>query len=128
MFENHPVGYVRRNMFKDCIIDKYTSVIEKLRHRVDFTDDDSIGLQRKIDIFYDLWFKLCGKDGVTKYIHLLGAGHVMYYLKKYMNIYRFSNQALERLNNRLKVFYLQKYQRGGIISIPVRMSPHTHAQ
>ena len=78
-------------MFKDCITDKFPSVIEKIRHRVDFTDDDIVDLQRKIDIFDDLWFKLCGKDGLTNNIHLLGSSHVMCYLKKYKNIYRFSN-------------------------------------
>ena len=91
VFENHPVGCVRRNMFKDFITDKFASVIEKLRHRVDFTDDDLIDLQRKVDIFYDLWFKSYGKDGLKNYVHLLGSSHVMYYLKKHRNLYKFRN-------------------------------------
>ena len=81
--------------------------------RYDFTDNDIIVLQRKIDLFYNLWYDLCGKDGLTNYIHLLGSGHVVYYLKKHRNLYRFSNQVWERLNNRLKLFYLQNTQRGG---------------
>ena len=44
VFENRPMGCVRRNMFKDCITEKFASLIKKLRHRVDFTADDMIDL------------------------------------------------------------------------------------
>ena len=113
VFENHPMGCVSRNMFKNWILDKFASIIEKHRDMVGFNDDDTIDLQRKFDIFYDLWFELCFKYDLTNYIHLLGSVHIIYYLKKYRNIYIFSNQARERLNNRLKMFYLQKSQHGG---------------
>ena len=93
VLENHPVVCVRRNMFKDCITDKLASITEKLRYRVNFTDDGIIELQRKIDIFYDLWFKLCGKNVLTNYIHLFRSGRVMYYLKKDRNLYRSFNQV-----------------------------------
>ena len=63
VFENHLVGFVGRNMLKDYITDKFSSVIG---HRVDFTDDDIIEL-KKFDIFYDLLIKLCGKDGLKMY-------------------------------------------------------------
>ena len=107
VFENHPPGCQRRDMFKVCITEQYQTVMMGLRQRSDFTDNDIIDLQRKIDLFYDGWYDLCGKDGLTNYIHLLGSGHVMYYLKKYKNLYRFSNQAWERLNSRIKMLYLQ---------------------
>ena len=81
VFENHPPGYQRRDMFKVCITEQYQTVMMGLRQRSDFTDNDIIDLQRKIDLFYDGWNDLCGKDGLTNYIHLLGSGHVMYYLK-----------------------------------------------
>ena len=50
---------------------------------------------------------------MTNYIHMLGAGHVTYYLLKKRNLYRYSNQAWERLNKRMKRCYLTKTQRGG---------------
>ena len=56
---------------------------------------------------------IAGVEGMTNYIHLLGAGHDSYYLKKYRNLYRYSNQSWERLNKRVKRFYLQRTQRGG---------------
>ena len=47
VFENHPVGAcVEKSRY--CITYKFASVIENLRHRVNFTDDDSVGLQRKM--------------------------------------------------------------------------------
>ena len=126
VFAQHPQECQRRNMFKVCITEQFQALMESVRQRTDFTDNDIIKLQRKIDIFYDSWYDLCGKDGLTNYIHLLGSGHVMYYLKKYRNLYRFSNQAWERLNNRLKMFYLQKTQRGGSGKYPSKIgSSHT---
>ena len=56
---------------------------------------------------------IAGLEGMTNYIHLLGSGHISYYLKKYRNLYRYSNQSWERLNKRVKRFYLQRTQRGG---------------
>ena len=80
-------------------------------------------LQRKIELFYESWYDLCGKDGLTNFIYLLDSSHVMYYLEKYRNLYRFSNQAWEHLNNRLKMFYLQKTQRGGSGKYPSKIGP-----
>ena len=85
------MGCVSRNMFKNWILDKFASIIEKHRDMVGFNDDDTIDLQRKFDIFYDLWFELYGKDGLKNYVHLLGSSHVMYYLKKHRNLYKFRN-------------------------------------
>lgn len=50
---------------------------------------------------------------MTNYIHLLRSGHIRYYLKRYRNLYRYSNQLWGRLSIRVKRFYLQKTQRGG---------------
>ena len=56
---------------------------------------------------------LIGLEGMANYIHLLGSGHISYYLTKYRSLYRYSNQSWERLNKRVKRFYLQRTQRGG---------------
>lgn len=46
-----------------------------------------------------------GRDGMTNYIHTLGADHVTYYLLKKPNLYRYRNQTWERLNKHVR----QKY-------------------
>jgi hypothetical protein len=74
---------------------------------------DIINLQQQIDIWYERWISVTGREGMTNYIHMLGAGHVTYYLHKKKNLYRYSNQAWERFNKHVKRCYLTKTQRGG---------------
>ena len=50
---------------------------------------------------------------VTNYIHMFGAGHMTYYLKKYGNLYQFSQQGWEALNQKLKHFYFNNTNHGG---------------
>ena len=38
-----------------------------------------------IDIWYDKWISLTGRKGITNYVHILGSGHVTYYLRKKRN-------------------------------------------
>lgn len=38
---------------------------------------------------------LIGYNGVTNYIHMLGAGHLRYYLQKWGNLNRFQNRGWE---------------------------------
>ena len=52
------------------------------------SDVDIVDLQNNIDNWYRLWISLTGIEGMTNYIHLLGSGHITYYLKKYMNLRR----------------------------------------
>ena len=47
------------------------------------------------------------------YVHMLGSGHVMYYLRKKSNLYRYSNQLWERLSKRVKNDIGQKLRGGG---------------
>ena len=54
-----------------------------------------------------------GKEGVTNYIHMLGAGHFSHYLRKWRNLYRYSQQGWESLNSLIKSYYFHRTQRGG---------------
>jgi hypothetical protein len=37
--------------------------------------------QDNADKFFNLWVEVFGRDGVTNYIHLLGSGHMLYFLE-----------------------------------------------
>jgi len=54
-----------------------------------------------------------GREGITNYIHLLGSGHIAYYLTVHRNLYKFSQQNWESLNEKMKVTYFRNTQRGG---------------
>jgi hypothetical protein len=60
-----------------------------LQQKSDFTDDDIDAFQASADSFFSKWLDLCGYDGITNYIHLLGAGHIRYFLSKWRNLNRY---------------------------------------
>ena len=113
VFRHHNDDGGRQKLLNTCLKELFPPIIATLRQRHSFTDEEIVNLQQNIDKWYHSWMSIAGKEGMTNYIHLLGAGHVTYYLKKYRNLYRYSNQSWERLNKRVKRFYLQRTQRGG---------------
>ena len=112
-FRFHNDDGVRRQLFHTCLKEMFPPIVTALRKRSSFSDSDIIELQKKIDKWYHAWMTITGLEGMANYIHLLGSGHITYYLTKYRNLYRYSNQSWERLNKRVKRFYLQRTQRGG---------------
>ncbi len=47
-----------------------------------------------------------GKEGVTNYIHMLASGHIKYYMTVYWNLYKYSQQGWESLNENTKLTFL----------------------
>jgi hypothetical protein len=45
--------------------------------------DEKQLFQDYMDNFFEGWVELFGEDGMSNYIHLLGAGHMLYFLEKY---------------------------------------------
>jgi hypothetical protein len=54
--------------------------------REDFSDDEINELEELGDEFFRIWLDLHGQAGVTNYIHLIGAGHLSYYLIMYVSV------------------------------------------
>ena len=53
--------------------------------------------------------------GITNYLHLIGTGHLIYYLSLYRNLYRLSQQGWEALNKLIKSQYHCKSNHGGCL-------------
>ncbi len=81
-------------------------------HRI-LDDEEQEEFQDLIDDFFDAWVGLFGHAGVTNHIHLLGSGHIHYFLKKYRCLYIYSQQGWEALNSVCTGFILQNSARGG---------------
>jgi hypothetical protein len=67
--------------------------MEWIRKRENFTDEEIVTFQDTADEFIELWIGLNGTQGMTNYLHDLAAGHFSYYLRKYRNLYRYSQQG-----------------------------------
>jgi hypothetical protein len=85
-----------------------------LQQRTDFTEEDIITYQKKADEFFKAWLHLVGYDGITNYIHMLGAGHMMYFLRKWGNLNRLSNQGWESYNALVAAYWHHRTTRGGV--------------
>ena len=44
---------------------------------------------------------------------MLGSSHILYYMKQHRNLYKFSQQGWESLNEKFKLIFFNHSQRGG---------------
>lgn len=87
--------------------------MKSLQRKEDFTEVQVDDLQCLADDFFSNWLDLTGYDGITNYMHMIGAGHLRYYLKKWKNLNRFSNQGWESYNAMLASFWHHRTMKGG---------------
>jgi hypothetical protein len=95
------------------VVGLWSNLMTKARQREDFSDEDIEFFEDLCDEFYENWIALNGQKGITNYFHMVGAGHLTYYLRHYRNLYRFSQQGWESLNAMLKQIFFRRTQRGG---------------
>jgi hypothetical protein len=87
--------------------------MESARRREDFNENDIEEFQTIADDWFEQWVKLAGRDGLTNYIHMVGAGHLSFYMREWGNLYRYSQQGWESYNSLIKSVYYRRTQRGG---------------
>lgn len=95
------------------IADSYLPMMETLRQHEDFTDEEIDSLHLQTNKFMRPHVDLLQGECLTNYIHIIGAGHLHYYLSKYRNLYKFSQQGWEAMNQKLKHFYFNNTNHGG---------------
>jgi hypothetical protein len=91
----------------------YRRTIQALQQKTNFTDANIDAFQDMADDFFKQWTDLVGYDGITNYVHMLGAGHIRYYLTKWRNLNRFQNQGWESYNQHVAAFWNHRTQKGG---------------
>jgi len=92
---------------------KYSEAMKILTTHRALTEDEMEEFQDLVDDFFEIWVELFGMDGMTNYLHLLGSGHVLYFLRKYNCLYIYSQQGWEALNSVCTAYILQNSSRGG---------------
>ncbi len=95
------------------VIPLWRELIELARQKEDFSDEDIQAFSDLCDRFFLKWVAFKKRDGMTNYIHMIGAGHFTYYLRRWRNLYRYSQQGWESLNAQIKSFFFRRTQRGG---------------
>jgi hypothetical protein len=92
-------------------------IFETLSQREDFTDQyiDELSFSVK-------WVELTGSDGISKNIHMMITGHIIYYLRKWRNYYRYENEGWEHINAQMAWFHHTRTQRGGSAGIDSKIA------
>jgi hypothetical protein len=98
--------------WKLCITE-WRKVMAMARQREDFTDGEIDNFSDQCDLFFEAWVDLHGLPGMTNYFHMIGSGHMTYFLIEWRNLYRYSQQGWEALNSLIKNIYYRRTQRGG---------------
>jgi hypothetical protein len=112
MIELCTVPGERREMWLQCV-QHYKEAMELVRSKVDLTHEEISEFQCAVDLFFQAWLRMHGVEGVTNYIHMLGAGHISEYLFYWGNLYQHSQQGWEAFNSLFKTFYFRRTARGG---------------
>jgi hypothetical protein len=120
---NHLIEYVwaapdereKKEIWLKKMIEDYQHAMRILRKRSEYTEDDIVTFQLKIDDFFSAYIEKsgAGKEGVTNYIRILGSSHIQYYMKTHGNLYKYSQQGWESLNEKFKLSFFNHTQRGG---------------
>jgi predicted nucleic acid-binding Zn-ribbon protein len=100
------------SQWKICF-DGISEIMITLRQRQDFTHEEISDLDKKITLWSSAWISLTGREGMTNYIHMICSGHLVEYLKRWKNLYRFSNQGWEYQNASIRYIYHHRSQHGG---------------
>ena len=95
------------------ILKLYDEIKLTLNKKETFTDEMIYNFQDLVDKYFNKWVKIAGRDGMTNYVHFLGAGHVSHYLFLYRNLYKYSQQGFESMMNKIKIIYAKATSRGG---------------
>ena len=103
----------------------FLEMVKWMEKKEDIDEKDEHGVSHKEEILREV-HSLCARfmcnycsafrddnKCVTNYIHVIGAGHLVFYLKKYKNLARFQQQGWEALNGLLKHFFLNNTNHGG---------------
>ena len=95
------------------LMDTFIPMIEKIEQKDDFSDQEIDDLHKITNSFMEQWVDMFNGKHITNYLHYIGAGHLAYYLDLYRNLYRFSQQGWEALNQLLKHYYFNNTNHGG---------------
>jgi hypothetical protein len=106
----------RRKLLWESAISHFRISLKELRRKEDFTDEQIIAVQKKMDLFFQDWVDLQGIAGSTNYFHMMGSGHIADYLFKWRNLYRHSQQGWEAFNMLLKTFFFRRTAHGGAVN------------
>ena len=84
-----------------------------LRKKGTYTEEELAEFEDLALELFQLWVTLYGRHGVTNYIHMIGVGRILGYMRRYGNLNKYSHQDWEALNALIKLFFFRRSSKGG---------------
>ena len=95
----------RRRKWNDAIF-HYNKLMRIMRKKGEnYTVDELDAYKFHADEFFQVWVELHGRHGITIYIHIIGSGHMLIYMRRWANLTKYSQQGWEALNALIKLFF-----------------------
>jgi len=66
-----------------------------------------------LTFFSQEYIKIVGVEGITNYIHMLGSGHVKYYMQEHQNLYKYSQQGMGIPERKVQTVFFNHTQQEG---------------
>jgi hypothetical protein len=89
-------------------IGDYADGMKLMLKHDNLSDEEIDSFQWSMNKFYTRWVPINhGHEGITNYIHFLGAGHIADYLFEWRNLCVHSQQGWEALNMSVKTFFFR---------------------
>lgn len=95
----------------EAVIESYLSMMQLIKVKEDLTEEQIDQVHIQAMELLSNWVKLPGCPSITNYMHF--CCHLHYYLTKYRNLYKYSQQGWEAMNQKLKHFYFNNTNHGG---------------
>ena len=95
------------------LMDTTIPLLEAMDRTEDWTDEQIWSFHALCSLFMTRYCDLNLGEGITNYVHVIGAGHLTYYLLQYRNLSRFQQQGWEAMNQLVKSFYFNNTNHGG---------------
>jgi hypothetical protein len=86
-------------------IQRWNLVIASACRREEFDEGAIEDFQTLVDHWFNKWIKLTGCNGLSNYMHIVGSGHLVFYLREWGNLYKYSQQGWESFNLLIKSIY-----------------------
>jgi hypothetical protein len=94
------------------LVTQYRKFDGIISQREEFSKNDIENCHRANNQCISAWHDITNGSEWTNYLHVMAA-HIPYFMKRYGNLYRYSNQGWEALNQKLKAFYFHNTNHGG---------------
>jgi hypothetical protein len=73
--------------------DGILEMITTFWQHADFSDVEINALDAQMNNWSVDWIRIVGREGMMNYLHMICSGHMIVYLRRWKNLYRFSNQG-----------------------------------